>query len=195
MNKTEALVKLATRVTNCTECKLHATRTNVVFGYGNIDAKVMFIGEAPGAAENKQGLPFVGDCGQFLTDVIEKGMKMKREDVFITNLVKCRPSIHNGAKNRPPDEAECLACCGYLVDQIKIIQPKVIMCLGSFASKFILKTTEKITKIRGRVHNYMGIPVVPTYHPSYVKNYGGLEAKAGLWFDVKLVLEVLKDIE
>ena len=168
----------------CTRCKLHSTRKNVVFGQGNPRARVMFVGEAPGADEDEQGLAFVGRAGQLLTDIIEKGMKMSRSDVFIANILKSRPP-----GNRNPEPDEVLACAPFLDKQIAAIQPKILIGLGKFAAHWLLKTQEPITKLRGRVGTYNGIAVMPTYHPAYLLR--NPSAKKEVWEDVKTVLEIL----
>lgn len=191
------LPTLATDAASCTKCSLHETRNSVVFGVGNTDADLMFIGEAPGADEDRQGEPFVGRAGQLLTQIIEAGMKLKRGDVYIANVLKCRPP---GNRNPTPDEVE--TCSPYLVRQIELIQPKVIMALGSFAAQMMLGTKIGITKLRGEFHpcNVAGLrvpphkqpPVVmPTYHPAYLLRNPG--AKREVWEDVKKVLARLSE--
>jgi uracil-DNA glycosylase family 4 len=168
----------------CRRCKLHATRTNIVFGQGNPQARVMFVGEAPGADEDEQGLAFVGRAGQLLTDIIEKGMKMSRADVYIANILKSRPP-----GNRNPEPDEVLACAPFLDKQIAAIRPAVIVGLGKFAAHWLLKTQEPITRLRGKVGTYNGIPVMPTYHPAYLLR--NPSAKKEVWEDVKTVLQML----
>ena len=191
------LPALATDAASCTKCPLHETRNSVVFGVGNTDADLMFIGEAPGADEDRQGEPFVGRAGQLLTQIIEAGMKLKRGDVYIANVLKCRPP---GNRNPEPDEVE--TCSPYLVRQIELIQPKVIVALGSFAAQMMLGTKIGITKLRGEFHpcNVAGLrvpphrqpPVVmPTYHPAYLLRNPG--AKREVWEDVKKVLARLSE--
>ena len=191
------LPALATDAASCTKCPLHETRNSVVFGVGNTDADLMFIGEAPGADEDRQGEPFVGRAGQLLTQIIEAGMKLKRADVYIANVLKCRPP---GNRNPEPDEVE--TCSPYLVRQIELIQPKVIVALGSFAAQMMLGTKIGITKLRGEFHpcNVAGLrvpphrqpPVVmPTYHPAYLLRNPG--AKREVWEDVKKVLARLSE--
>ena len=191
------LPALATDAASCTKCPLHETRNSVVFGVGNTDADLMFIGEAPGADEDRQGEPFVGRAGQLLTQIIEAGMKLKRGEVYIANVLKCRPP---GNRNPEPDEVE--TCSPYLVRQIELIQPKVIVALGSFAAQMMLGTKIGITKLRGEFHpcNVAGLrvpshkqpPVVmPTYHPAYLLRNPG--AKREVWEDVKKVLARLSE--
>ena len=191
------LTALATDAASCTKCPLHETRNSVVFGVGNTDADLMFIGEAPGADEDRQGEPFVGRAGQLLTQIIEGGMKLKREDVYIANVLKCRPP-----GNRNPEPVEVETCNPYLVRQIELIQPKVIIALGSFAAQMLLGTKIGITKLRGEFHacNVAGLrvlphkkpPVVmPTFHPAYLLR--NPNAKADVWEDIKKVLAFLAD--
>ena len=169
---------------DCQRCKLAGGRKNIVFGQGNPKAELMFIGEGPGADEDEQGLAFVGRAGQLLTDIIEKGMKMRREDVFIANVIKCR-----APQNRNPEPDEIVACQPFLERQIEVIQPKVIVGLGKFAGQWLLKTTEPISRIRGRVGDYHGIKAIPTWHPAYLLRTPS--AKKDVWEDMKLVLQLL----
>jgi len=168
----------------CTRCKLHSTRKNIVFGQGNPHAEIMFVGEAPGADEDEQGLAFVGKAGQLLTDIIEKGMKMPRSEVFIANILKSRPP-----GNRNPEPDEVLACATFLDRQIAAIQPRVLIGLGKFAVHWLLKTTEPITKLRGQMGTYNGIPVMPTFHPAYLLR--NPPAKKEVWADIQTVLRFL----
>ena len=148
---------------HCTRCKLHTLgRKQVVFGVGNPDADLMFVGEAPGADEDVQGEPFVGRAGQLLTKIIE-AIGLKRDDVYIANVIKCRPP---GNRNPEPDEVE--QCEPFLFRQIDAIKPKVIVALGKFAAQSLLQTTEPITRLRGRVFNYRGASLIPTFHPAYL---------------------------
>ncbi len=176
---------------NCTRCKLHATRTTIVFGEGNPEADIMFIGEGPGKDEDALGRPFVGKAGQLLTAVIEKGMKIARSDVYIANVVKCRPTINLELKrDRPPDDEETAACGPFLKRQIEIIKPKVIVTLGNPSTKFLVNPKEGITKVHGVWHLYNNIPVMPTFHPSYILRNGGDASplKRVLWEDIKKVI-------
>jgi len=147
----------------CTRCKLCEGRTNIVFGVGNPNARLVFVGEGPGRDEDLQGEPFVGRAGQLLTDIIEKGMKLKRSDVYIANIVKCRPP-----NNRDPEEDEIAACEPFLLAQLDVIKPKLICALGKFAAQTLLKTRERITSLRGNVYEYHGIKLIPTFHPAYL---------------------------
>jgi DNA polymerase len=169
---------------DCQRCRLAGTRKTIVFGQGNPEAELMFVGEAPGADEDEQGLAFVGRAGQLLTDIIEKGMKLRRADVFIANVIKCRPP-----QNRNPEPDEILSCQPFLEAQIRAIQPRVIVGLGKFGAHWLLKTAEPITRLRGRMGEFQGIPVMPTYHPAYLlRNAAG---KKDVWEDMKVVLKLL----
>jgi uracil-DNA glycosylase family 4 len=169
---------------DCQRCRLAGGRKTIVFGQGNPDAELMFVGEAPGADEDAQGLAFVGRAGQLLTDIIEKGMQLKRADVFIANVVKCRPP-----QNRNPEPDEILSCQPFLEAQIRAIQPRILVGLGKFGAQWLLKTAAPITKLRGRLGDYQGIPVMPTYHPAYLlRNPAG---KKDVWEDMKVVLRLL----
>ena len=190
--------ELKERALSCIACKLAITRNKVVFGEGDIYAKIMFIGEGPGKQEDITGRPFVGRAGELLTRIIEKGMGIPREKVYIANIVKCRPSVDQLMnKDRPPEQEEVMACNHFLLDQIKIIQPKVIVTLGSPSTKFLLKTSQGITSLRGRWHEFEGIPVMPTYHPSYVLRNGGDRSplKRDVWEDIQKVLTLLAGSE
>jgi DNA polymerase len=169
---------------DCTRCKLHRGRKNIVFGEGAPKAVIVFVGEGPGFEEDQQGRPFVGEAGQLLTDIIEKGMKIKRAEVYICNIVKCRPP---GNRNPEPDEVE--TCIGFVKKQIRAINPKVIVTLGNVPTQNLLGTKQGITKIRGTWQTYEGIPVMPTFHPAYLLRSPGEKGK--VWQDIKLVLEKL----
>lgn len=191
VEKESRLQELRGEIGDCTRCKLHKTRTTIVFGEGNPDARIMFIGEGPGKEEDLQGRPFVGRAGLLLTAIIEKGMNLKRSDVYIANVVKCRPTVNmEFNRDRPPDEEETSSCSGFLMKQIEIIQPEVIVTLGNPSTKFLLKTKQGITKIRGNWFDYHGIHVIPTYHPSYVLRNGGDRSplKKDVWEDIKKVI-------
>ena len=169
---------------DCQRCKLASGRRNIVFGQGNPNARLMFVGEAPGGEEDAQGLAFVGRAGQLLTDIIEKGLKMQRADVFIANVLKCRPP-----GNRNPEPDEILSCQPFLERQIRAIRPKVIVGLGKFAGQWLLKTAEPISRIRGRLGQFEGIAVIPTYHPAFLLRNPG--AKKEVWEDIKVVRDLL----
>ncbi len=192
--KIEELLEIQREVIPCTRCKLSATRTQTVFGEGNPNADVMFIGEGPGKQEDLTGRPFVGKAGELLTRIIEKGMGVPREKVYIANITKCRPTVDlQFEKDRPPEEDEVIACSPFLLRQISVIQPKVIITLGNPSTRFILRTKEGITKLRGQWGDFHGTPVMPTYHPSYVIRNGGDNSplKRDVWEDIKKVLERL----
>ena len=194
-DKAARLDALQKSIEGCTGCKLSTTRTNIVFGEGNPDAPVMFIGEGPGKDEDIQGRPFVGRAGQLLTAIIEKGMTMKRSDVYIANVVKCRPTVNmEFTRDRPPEEDEKDACGGFLKKQIDIIRPRVIITLGNPSTRYLLNTKQGITKMRGNWYYYNDIPVMPTFHPSYVLRNGGDKSplKRQVWEDIKKVLEYLE---
>jgi uracil-DNA glycosylase family 4 len=169
---------------DCRRCRLAAGRKTIVFGQGNPRAELMFVGEAPGADEDEQGLAFVGRAGQLLTDIIEKGLKLKRSDVFIANVIKCRPP-----QNRNPEPDEILACQPFLEAQIRTIRPRVLVGLGKFGAQWLLKTAEPITRLRGRVGDYAGSAVVPTFHPAFLLRNPA--AKKDVWEDMKTVLQIL----
>ena len=171
---------------DCQRCKLAGGRKNIVFGQGNPRAALMFVGEGPGADEDEKGLAFVGRAGQLLTDIIEKGLKIPRPDVFIANVIKCRPP-----QNRNPEPDEIIACQPFLEAQIDAIRPKVLVGLGKFAGQWLLKTAEPISRIRGRVGEYKGIKVMPTYHPAFLLRNPA--AKKEVWEDMKVVLDLLRD--
>ena len=148
---------------DCRRCKLHTDRTHIVFGEGSPDARLMFIGEGPGANEDKEGRPFVGRAGVMLTAIIENVLRMKREEVYIANIVKCRPP---GNRNPQPDE--CATCMAFLMRQIEAISPEFIVALGGVATHNLLDTKAPISKLRGRFHDFGGIKLMPTYHPAYL---------------------------
>jgi DNA polymerase len=177
------LESLRREVTQCVKCDLHRTRRNVVFGSGDPKAHLMFVGEAPGEDEDAQGLPFVGRAGQLLTKMIE-AMGLKRSDVYIANILKCRPP-----NNRAPLPAEILACEDNVKRQIELIKPKVICTLGKFASQTLLRETTPISAMRGKFHSYSGIKVMPTFHPAYLLR--NPPDKKLVWEDMKKVMKEL----
>lgn len=174
---------LKDEVSACEKCGLAKTRKNVVFGDGSPLAKLMFVGEAPGEDEDIQGLPFVGRAGQLLTKIIE-AMGLKRKDVYIANILKCRPP-----NNRPPEPDEILACRDNLRRQISIIRPKVICTLGKFASQTLLNTETPISALRGKFATYNGIKVMPTFHPAYLLRNPG--EKKLVWTDMQKIMKEL----
>ena len=175
----------------CMKCaNLAATRTNVVFGVGSIDADLMFVGEAPGADEDAAGEPFVGAAGQLLTKMIG-AMGLTREQVYIANILKCRPDMPRGSSgNRKPTPEEMQTCIPYLHAQIDLIQPKVLVGLGGTAMEGLLGKSG-ITKLRGQWHTYRGIPLMPTYHPAYLLRNQSNAEKRRVWEDLLAVMEKL----
>lgn len=184
IKKEETLSGLQDKVLRCTKClELVNNRNTVVFGSGNPKANLVFVGEAPGAEEDRQGLPFVGRAGQLLTKMIE-AIKLRREDVFIANVLKCRPP-----GNRPPQTVEIENCQPYLAKQLALIRPKLICALGSFAAQTLLKTKATISSLRGRTHHYEGIPLICTFHPAYLLRNASEKRRA--WEDLKKVRSML----
>jgi uracil-DNA glycosylase len=167
---------------DCQRCKLHISRRHVVVGAGNPRADLVFVGEAPGAQEDRQGHPFVGKAGDLLTRIIA-AIELTRAEVYITNIVKCRPP-----HNRDPEPDEVATCEPFLEQQLTCIQPKVICALGRWAAQTLLKTSTPISKLRGRWHEYQGIPVMPTYHPAYLLR--NPQDKRLVWEDVQQVQKV-----
>ena len=181
----EALAAIRTDLGECVRCKLHTLgRRQIVFGVGNPDADLMFVGEGPGADEDIQGEPFVGRAGQLLTKIIE-AIDLRREDVYIANVIKCRPPNN---RNPEPDEVE--QCEPFLFRQIETIKPKVIVALGKFAAQSLLRTTDPITRLRGREYKYRDAILIPTYHPAYLLRTPS--AKRDVWEDMKRVRAILK---
>jgi uracil-DNA glycosylase family 4 len=181
-DRVAALAAVARRVAKCTRCQeLARSRTQTVFGVGNPHARLVFMGEAPGADEDRQGEPFVGRAGQLLTDIIVKGMRLRREDVYILNTVKCRPP-----QNRAPEADEAANCREYLDAQLAIIRPEFICCLGAVAAQNLLATSASIGSLRGRVHRHGDIKVICTYHPAYVLRYP--VAKRQVWEDIQMLM-------
>jgi len=173
------LSEIRDEIGECTRCRLHEGRTNIVFGVGSPRAALMFIGEGPGRDEDEQGEPFVGKAGQTLNKMI-RAMGLEREDVYIANVVKCRPP-----ENRDPKPDEIATCSPFLFEQIEAIRPKVIVTLGSPATKTLLGTRQGITGIRGTWQSYRGIPVMPTYHPAYLLRSYTEENRRRVWDDLK----------
>jgi uracil-DNA glycosylase len=170
---------------DCTRCKLSRKRTNIVFGEGNPHASLVFVGEGPGFEEDQQGRPFVGAAGLLLTDIIVKGMKLNREDVYICNIVKCRPP-----DNRNPEPEEIETCLPFLVKQLEAIKPKVIVALGNIAAKTLLKTSKGISSLRGAWRTCQGIPLMPTFHPAYLLR--NPKDKTLVWKDIQQVMAELE---
>ena len=185
--KREILRQMSGLVARCRRCpELVAERSKTVFGDGNPAAELVFVGEGPGADEDRQGLPFVGRSGQLLTDIITKGMKLRREDVYICNIVRCRPP-----GNRTPSPLESAACRDFLDATLQVIAPKFICCLGATAATRLLDTTEPIGRLRSRVLDYNGAKVVCTYHPAYLLR--NPPAKAQTWEDIKLLMRIMQE--
>jgi DNA polymerase len=179
--------ELEVRVAACTACELHATRTRTVFGKGDHSAKWMVIGEAPGASEDQQGEPFVGRAGQLLTEML-RALGLKREEVFIANILKCRPP-----NNRDPKPGEVDACEGFLRQQVAMVKPKIILATGRIAAQNLLKTDAPIGRLRGRVHRYGDIPLVVVYHPAYLLRSPLEKRKA--WEDLQLAMRAVESRE
>jgi DNA polymerase len=179
------LERLKQAVLTCTRCPLHTTRTQGVFGDGDPEARLVFVGEAPGRDEDEQGIPFVGAAGQLLTKMIE-AIGLKRQDVYICNVLKSRPP-----NNRPPLPEEIEACRPYLVEQLRILRPALICALGAVAAKALLGPHVAITQIRGQAREYEGIPVIPTFHPAYLLR--NPDAKKDAWQDLKRVRKLLDE--
>ena len=178
------LEKLEKQAIECHLCKLSKSRTNVVFGEGNIDASIMFVGEAPGSNEDSTGKPFVGRSGELLTKMIEKVLLIRREDVYITNIVKCRP-----IDNAEPTPTEAHTCQPYLLKQIKLIKPKFIVTLGATAYHYLSGDETNISKVRGTIYKQDGYTLIPTYHPSYLLR--NPSAKKDVFEDLKMLKELL----
>jgi uracil-DNA glycosylase family 4 len=181
--KDDTLLKIREDLGECTRCKLHKGRNKIVFGDGNPKAQLVFVGEGPGADEDAQGLPFVGRAGKLLTQMIE-AMGLQRKDVYICNVVKCRPP-----DNRAPEPDEVAACSPFLMRQIDSIHPKVIVCLGATAAKTILNTTRGISQFRGEWLDWRGHKLMATYHPAYLLR--NPPAKADVWKDLQKVMAEL----
>jgi uracil-DNA glycosylase family 4 len=164
---------------DCQRCKLAPKRTNIVFGSGNPNAELVFVGEAPGYDEDQQGLPFVGRAGQLLTKIIES-INLKREDVYICNVLKCRPP-----ENRNPEPDEVAACNPFLRKQLAAIRPKIVCCLGTFAAQTVLQTAASISKLRGKFFDMDGIRVIATFHPAYLLR--SPDKKREVWEDMKQI--------
>ena len=191
-SKAERLEQLRQRVVTCLKCDaLVASRSNVVFGVGNPEAELMFVGEAPGADEDLEGEPFVGKAGQLLTKIIEAA-GFQRSQVYIANVLKCRPGMLSGESgDRKPSKEEMATCLPFLIEQIEIIKPKCIVALGTTAMEGLLGKEVLIRDVRGRWHSFKGIPLMPTYHPAYLLRNQSLTEKRKVWEDILLVLELL----
>ena len=174
-------------VQNCSKCGLSKTRAQTVFGEGDPDAPICFIGEGPGKDEDASGRPFVGRAGQKLNDMIG-AMGLKREQVYICNIVKCRAYLTDIGKDRPPSDEETAACTPYLLRQMEIIRPQVIVTLGLPSTRYLLKSKESMTRMRGNWHAWRGIKVMPTWHPAYVLRNYTEQTRREVWEDLKKVL-------
>jgi len=177
------LAALREELGDCHRCRLGATRTKLVFGVGNSSARVVFVGEAPGGDEDQQGIPFVGEAGQLLTKIIQ-AMGFRRDEVYICNVLKCRPP-----QNRNPQADEIEQCHPFLLRQLRAIGPEVIVALGTFAAQTLLRTKEPISRLRGVFHDYHGIPLMPTFHPAYLLRNAGM--KREVWEDMQKVMKRL----
>lgn len=177
------LLRIREAIGDCTRCKLHEKRKNIVFGVGDPRARMMFVGEGPGADEDARGEPFVGRAGMKLDQMIA-AIGLRREQVYIANVVKCRPP-----RNRDPEPDEVATCSPFLLEQIRAIRPAVIMTLGSPATKTLLRTSIGITKLRGQWQEFEGIPVMPTFHPAYLLRAYTVENRTKVWEDLKAARE------
>ena len=189
----DTLARIRADIGDCTRCPLHQGRHNIVFGVGNEQAKLVFVGEGPGADEDAQGIPFVGRAGQLLTQMIEntakrEGIPLLRRDVYICNVVKCRPP-----GNRTPEPGEMEICGQFLLRQLAAINPKAICVLGGTAMRALLGSTDGVTRLRGQWHRWRDIPVMVTYHPSYLLRPYNPDAKREAWEDLKKVLHYVYD--
>ena len=182
-DKPAALKIIREDIGDCTRCRLHKGRTNIVFGVGNVNAELMFVGEGPGADEDAQGEPFVGRAGQLLNNMIS-AMGLKREDVYIANVVKCRPP-----GNRTPEKDECDICSPFLLRQIEVIRPKVIVALGAVAAKNLLAINDSMGNLRGRWYDFKGSRLIVTYHPAYLLR--DPRQKKETWKDLQMVMKYL----
>ncbi|HTM51604.1 MAG TPA: uracil-DNA glycosylase [Bryobacteraceae bacterium] len=191
--ESDTLLRIIQDIGDCKRCRLHQGRNKIVFGTGNANARLVFVGEGPGADEDVQGLPFVGRAGQLLTQMIEgtaskEGIPLKREDVYICNVVKCRPP-----ENRTPEPDEMEICGQFLFRQLSVIRPKAICALGATAAKAILARKEGVTRMRGNWFKWNEIPVMVTYHPSYLLRPYNQNAKREAWEDLKKALHFVYD--
>ena len=185
--KQETLEQIRKNLGDCQRCRLGATRNKLVFGAGNPKARLVFVGEGPGADEDQKGEPFVGDAGKMLNRIIS-AMGLQREEVYICNVVKCRPP-----QNRNPEKDEIAACSPFLLRQLHSIKPDVIVALGTFAAQTVLGSKEPISRLRGKFHDFHGVPLMPTYHPSYLLRSGGnSDSFWTVWDDMTQVLRLLK---
>lgn len=182
-DKNAVLKAIREDIGDCTRCRLSKGRKNIVFGVGDIDAGIMFVGEGPGADEDEQGEPFVGRAGQLLNNMIT-AMGIKREDVYIANVVKCRPP-----GNRTPERDECDTCGPFLMQQIETVQPKIVVALGAVAAKYLLGINDSMTNLRGRIYDFKSTKLAVTYHPAYLLRDPRQKAEA--WKDLQMVMKYL----
>ncbi len=183
--KSLCLEEIRRELTNCNRCKLHRSRRTIVFGEGSENAKLMLIGEGPGYDEDLQGRPFVGKAGQLLTRILQS-VQVERSEVYITNMVKCRPP-----GNRTPEPDEIKSCFPFLLRQIQTIQPKIICALGTVSAQTLLQTDAKITSLRGKSFEFLGIKIFPTYHPAFLLR--NPEKKIEVWEDIQKVAKALRE--
>jgi DNA polymerase len=183
VDKPAALTLIRDDIGDCTRCRLHKGRSNLVFGVGNVNADIMFVGEGPGADEDAQGEPFVGRAGQLLNNMIA-AMGIRREDVYIANIVKCRPP-----GNRTPERDECDTCSPFLLRQIAVVQPKVIVALGAVAAKNLLAVNDSMANLRGRWYDFLGARLLVTYHPAFLLRDPRQKKEA--WKDLQMVMKAL----
>lgn len=181
LDKVSSLEGLRAEIGDCHRCKLCHGRTNIVFGVGDPQAELMFVGEGPGRDEDLKGEPFVGRAGQLLTEIITKGMKMRRDEVYIANVVKCRPP-----ENRNPEPDEITACQPFLMKQVELVKPRIIIALGTFAAQTLLQSKTPISRLRGVWHSYQGVKLMPTLHPAYLLR--NPNDKRLVWQDIQAVL-------
>jgi len=189
----DTLARISEDIGDCRRCRLCEGRSKIVFGSGNENARLVFVGEGPGADEDAQGLPFVGRAGQLLTQMIEntaakEGIPIRRADVYICNVVKCRPP-----ENRAPQPDEMEICGQFLARQLLVLRPRAICALGSTAAKALLATKDGVTRLRGRWHKWRDVPLMVTYHPSYLLRAYNQDAKREAWEDLKTVLHFVYD--
>ncbi|HYR96638.1 MAG TPA: uracil-DNA glycosylase [Candidatus Binatus sp.] len=184
LGRAGTLEALREHIGDCRRCKLAPHRTHLVFGVGNPQARLVFVGEAPGRDEDAQGEPFVGRAGQLLTEIITKGMRLRREDVYIANVIKCRPP-----ENRNPEPDEVASCEPFLLRQLELIRPEVVVALGKFAVQTLLRTKAPITQLRGRWYDYHGMKLMPTFHPAYLLRNPA--DKRLVWEDIQKVMGAL----
>jgi len=180
----ETLEEIRSDLGDCRRCRLAAGRNHIVFGVGDPKARLVFVGEGPGADEDRQGLPFVGAAGQLLNKIID-AMKLSREQVYICNVIKCRPP-----GNRNPEPDEIAACRPFLERQLAALKPEVICTLGTFAAQTLLETTQPVSRLRGRFHSYNNIKVMPTYHPAYLLR--NPDQKRAVWDDMRKIMVLLQ---